>query len=75
MIEYPLSDPEGLLALPTGKQPRCAVLVLTGSSGRIATDRTRLLATHGAAAMSLRWFGGPGQPPGIARSRWRPSHR
>jgi dienelactone hydrolase len=65
MTEYPLSDPEGLLVLPTGEQPRCAVLVLTGSSGRIATDRTRLLARHGAAAMSLRWFGGAGQPPGI----------
>src|SRR5919205_728721 len=65
MTEYPLSDPEGLLVLPTGEHPRCALLVLTGSSGRIATDRTRLLARHGAAAMSLRWFGGAGQPSGI----------
>lgn len=75
MTEYPLSDPEGLLVLPTGEQPRCALLVLTGSSGRIATDRTRLLARHGAAAMSLRWFGGAGQPSGICEVRWRPSHR
>jgi pimeloyl-ACP methyl ester carboxylesterase len=60
-----LSDTEGLLALPTGGQPRCAVLVLSGSSGRIEIARTRLLARHGAAALSPRWFGGPGQPPGI----------
>jgi len=60
-----LSDPEGLLALPIGEQARCAVLVLSGSSGRIEIDRTQLLARHGAAALSLRWFGGPGQPPGI----------
>jgi hypothetical protein len=63
--EYPLSDADGLLALPVGEQPRCAVLVLSGSSGRIAIDRTRLLARSGAAALSLRWFGGPGQPGGI----------
>ena len=60
-----LPDPGELLALPIGEQPRCAVLVLSGSSGRIAIDRIRLLASHGAAALSLRWFGGPGQPPGI----------
>lgn len=60
-----LSAPEGLLALPIGEQARCAVLVLSGSSGRIEIDRTRLLARHGAAALSLRWFGGAGQPPGI----------
>jgi dienelactone hydrolase len=60
-----LSDPEGLLALPVGERARCAVLVLSGSSGRIEIDRARLLAKHGAAALSLRWVGGPGQPPGI----------
>jgi uncharacterized protein len=65
MVIDVLSAPEGLLALPIGEQARCAVLVLSGSSGRIEIDRTRLLARHGAAALSLRWFGGPGQPPGI----------
>jgi uncharacterized protein len=64
-VEYRLSDPDGLLVLPDGQSPRCAVLVLSGSSGRIELDRTRLLARHGAAALSLRWFGGAGQPPGI----------
>ncbi|MFN2533647.1 MAG: acyl-CoA thioester hydrolase/BAAT C-terminal domain-containing protein [Pseudonocardiaceae bacterium] len=60
-----LPDPEALLVLPNGEQARCAVLVLSGSSGRIEIDRIRLLASHGAAALSLRWFGGPGQPSGI----------
>jgi hypothetical protein len=64
-VEYRLSDPDGLLVLPDGQRPLCAVLVLSGSSGRIELDRTRLLARHGAAALSLRWFGGAGQPPGI----------
>ncbi len=53
-----------MLQLPDG-DPRCAVLVLAGSSGRVEADRVRLLADNGAAAASLRWFGGPGQPPGI----------
>ncbi len=41
------------------------VLVLAGSSGRIDADRCDVLARHGVTAMSMRWFGGPGQPPGI----------
>jgi dienelactone hydrolase len=51
-------------ARPDG-DPVCAVLVLSGSSGRIESERVSLLAAHGAAALSPRWFGGPGQPPGI----------
>ncbi len=45
--------------------PRGALLVLSGSSGRIEKDRVRVLADHGFAALSVQWFGGPGQPPGI----------
>lgn len=60
-MEIALSGPEGILALPAGP-PRCAVLVLPGSSGRVEVDRVRHLARHGAAAMSIRWFGGAGQP-------------
>lgn len=41
------------------------VLVLAGSSGRVEEERVRLLARHGVTAMSIQWFGGPGQPPGI----------
>lgn len=67
-MEYALTHPTGLLALPTGR-PRCAVLVLSGSSGRVEVDRVRLLADQGAAALSLRWFGdrssSTAQPPGI----------
>lgn len=41
------------------------MLVLSGSSGRIEDERCRLLAREGMAALSIRWFGGSGQPPGI----------
>lgn len=40
------------------------VVVLAGSSGRIDAQRARVLAGEGAAALSVRWFGGPGQQPG-----------
>jgi hypothetical protein len=39
--------------------------VLGGSSGRVEVGRCRLLAARDVAAASVRWFGGPGQPPGI----------
>lgn len=38
--------------------------MLTGSSGRVNGERARLLARHGAVALTLRWFGGQGQQPG-----------
>ncbi|GAA2498966.1 acyl-CoA thioester hydrolase/BAAT C-terminal domain-containing protein [Terrabacter carboxydivorans] len=42
------------------------VLVLSGSSGRVERDRARLLADAGvSAALTYRWFGGPGQPAGL----------
>ncbi|MFB7183835.1 hypothetical protein ACFCZT_00705 [Streptomyces sp. NPDC056230] len=41
------------------------VLVLAGSSGRIEDERCRILAREGVTALSIRWFGGLGQPPGI----------
>ncbi len=44
---------------------RAGVLVLAGSSGRVDVARARLLAGQGALALALRWFGGPGQSPGI----------
>jgi dienelactone hydrolase len=39
------------------------VLVLAGSSGAVDDERARLLAAHGATALALQWFGGPGQQP------------
>lgn len=58
--DHELTDPEGLVAIP--EQPcGTGVLTLAGSSGRVDTGRVRLLAEHGALAMSIRWFGGPGQ--------------
>ncbi|EWT04442.1 acyl-CoA thioesterase, partial [Intrasporangium chromatireducens Q5-1] len=41
------------------------VLVLSGSSGRVEVARADLLARQGVQALTYRWFGGPGQPPGI----------
>ena len=64
-MEVPLSRPDGLLVVPDRVAPSYAVLVLSGSSGRIEEGRVRLLARSGVAAMSVRWFGGTGQPPGI----------
>ncbi|WNI21940.1 acyl-CoA thioester hydrolase/BAAT C-terminal domain-containing protein [Streptomyces sp. ITFR-16] len=54
----------GFLAAPA-HPGGSGVLVLSGSSGRIERDRCRLLARQGLTALSVQWFGGPGQPPGI----------
>ncbi len=61
--ERRVSDPDGLLVTP---RHGCgtSVLVLAGSSGRVDADRARQLARHGVTALSIRWFGGPGQQPG-----------
>ncbi|MBB2893328.1 alpha/beta fold hydrolase [Flexivirga oryzae] len=61
MHEETLADPEGVLVIP---ENHCGTGILTigGSSGRVDADRARLLAAHGALALSIRWFGGPGQP-------------
>ncbi|MEU2249902.1 acyl-CoA thioester hydrolase/BAAT C-terminal domain-containing protein [Streptomyces sp. NPDC019224] len=55
----------GFLAAPARRGSGAGVLVLAGSSGRIEDERCRLLARQGLTALSVRWFGGPGQPPGI----------
>lgn len=36
------------------------MLVLSGSSGRVATERVRMLAAHGIAVLAPRWFGPSG---------------
>jgi len=64
-VERTFATPEGFLAVPDNRIPRTGVLVLSGSSARVEVDRVRLLAAHGAAALSIRWFGDFGQPPGI----------
>ncbi len=60
-----VGDAEAVVAVPVTSPPRCAVLVLAGSSGRIDETRVRLLASVGAVAVGLRWFAGKGQPAGI----------
>jgi len=56
---------EGFLAEPVDGPARVGVVVLSGSSGRIERERCRMFARAGVSAVSVRWFGGPGQPPGI----------
>lgn len=65
IIEHTIGEPcEGVLVEPAAGS-RVGVLVLSGSSGRIETDRCRVLARAGMTAVSIRWFGGDGQPGGI----------
>ncbi|MFI6455984.1 acyl-CoA thioester hydrolase/BAAT C-terminal domain-containing protein [Streptosporangium amethystogenes] len=65
ITERSLTTPyEGIMITPRSGGD-VGVLVLAGSSGRIEIERSRLLARQGAIALSIRWFGGPGQPAGI----------
>ncbi|MER6951538.1 acyl-CoA thioester hydrolase/BAAT C-terminal domain-containing protein [Nonomuraea sp. NPDC000554] len=65
LVEREIGSPwQGFLAEPRGGG-RSGVLVLSGSSGRIERERCRVLAAQGVTALSIRWFGGPGQAPGI----------
>lgn len=62
---HELAEPwEGVLISP-GSVSHTGVLVLAGSSGRVERERARILAREGLTAMSIRWFGGRGQAPGI----------
>jgi len=66
MTEQTLAGPvQGMAVRPEGASSSTGVLVLAGSSGRVDIERARLLARHGALALALQWFGGPGQSPGI----------
>ncbi len=64
-MSTPVAPPETVTVAPTGPATGVGVLVLSGSSGRVDQPRARLLAAAGAVAVAVRWFGGPGQPPGI----------
>lgn len=63
--EVPLQLPESALMIQPSIPVGVGVLVLSGASGRMDVERARLLAKHGAHAMTLRWFGGEGQSPGV----------
>lgn len=60
-----LSGPAGVVVHPDG-EPRGALLVLGGSSGRVQTDRCEVLADHGFVAASVRWFGDEAPTPVLA---------
>jgi len=55
----------GEVVPPCTGSPRAAVVVLSGSSGRLEQERAELLAQHGALALALTYFGDEGQPGGI----------
>ena len=61
MREERFGEGDGWLVHPEGV-PRAAFLVLSGSSGRVELERARVLASHGVAALAMKWFGGPNQP-------------
>ncbi|GAA2157630.1 bile acid acyltransferase/acyl-CoA thioester hydrolase-like protein [Humibacillus xanthopallidus] len=62
-----LPDVDGVWVRPADARGATGtgVLVLSGSSGRVETQRATVLAGVGATALSYRWFGAPGQPHGI----------
>ncbi|MFK0191727.1 acyl-CoA thioester hydrolase/BAAT C-terminal domain-containing protein [Kitasatospora sp. NPDC090308] len=65
IVERAWAEPwEGLRCTPTGGSP-VGVVGLSGSSGRVEETRARVLARAGFDALAIRWFGGPGQPPGV----------
>ncbi|MFD8477855.1 acyl-CoA thioester hydrolase/BAAT C-terminal domain-containing protein [Kitasatospora sp. NPDC059673] len=65
VLAHELTTPwEAVLMEPTAGNGT-GVLVLAGSSGRVDRQRARLLAERGFLALAIRWYGGPGQPPGI----------
>ncbi|MEU0523086.1 acyl-CoA thioester hydrolase/BAAT C-terminal domain-containing protein [Streptomyces niveus] len=66
IAEFELTGPwTGFIAEPLVGGSNAGVLVLSGSSGRIERERCRLFARAGVTAATVRWFGAPGQPPGI----------
>jgi uncharacterized protein len=65
VVERELTHPWGGVVVTPVHGSALGVLVLAGSSGRVERERARLLAQQGMTALSIRWFGGPGQPPGI----------
>jgi dienelactone hydrolase len=55
---------QGLRIEPS--EPRgIGVVIMGGSSGTVPIERGRLFAQEGLSVIALRWFGGPGQSPGI----------
>ncbi len=60
-----LTPVDGVWVRPDGEDTGTGVLVLSGSSGRVESERAHVLASAGATALTYRWFGSFGQPDGI----------
>lgn len=65
VTEYERTVPWEAVLMEPAVANGAGVVVLAGSSGRIDRRRARILAEQGFLALALRWFGGPGLPPGI----------
>ena len=63
MHEHALTGIEGVRCVPE-RHHGVGALVLAGSSGRVDTERARMLAANDVLAESIRWFGGDGQNDG-----------
>ena len=65
VVEHELSQPWEAVLWEPEDGSEVGVVVLCGSSAQIPSERARILAEQGFSALAIRWFGGPGQPPGI----------
>lgn len=52
----------GVFCHPGASGPYLAIIVLSGSDGNICENQAALLASHGYAALALRYFGAEGLP-------------
>jgi hypothetical protein len=52
--------PDGVLVEPA--DPNAALVVISGSSGRLEVERARVLARHGIAAFAFHWYDGMPAP-------------
>ncbi len=55
----------GVLYHPTSPNPLPAIIILSGSDGRIRESQAALLASHGFAALTLAYFNAEGLPKNL----------
>lgn len=55
----------GAFSYPAHAGPAPAIIILSGSDGRICANQAALLASHGFAALALAYFGAEGLPKNL----------
>lgn len=60
MVTVPLSPESNPVLFRPAVACGTGVVTIRGSSGHVDSDRARLLAAHGALALSFQWFQAPG---------------